>query len=542
MNTVQWDLRRITDALDLGRRESLVTGWSRAVALSIPVLVSSLLFAFSLPPVSWGPLAYGALVPWLLVLRRLSGWQGVASGLVFGTVAGLVGASWVPAALRALGSSTTEPWLGLALGSFWASGVPFAVVGGIGALTRGLSPFAFVAALSATCFAVDLARSYLPLGIPWGLLGHSQSTVLGIAQLAAVGGVPLVSALVAGTNAALAAWTQSVGPRRDQARVGVGGCAGLCVVLALFGLPVARSAHEATRNEDAQSTTLMSVQPNLPMGGRWAERAQRTNLATLAALTERELASRLTPPDLVIWPETVLTSPLEQNPELARELMIFVKRMGRPLVLGATRPPLSGRADRYRNSALWIDPERGVLASVDKTIAVPVVEGPTWPWWEGILGWALGPAASGQRVEVANQDAPLRGTASFAVALCYEVVFPGLVAHRRTPDSLAILNLANDSWFQGPAVSAQELAFSSFRAIEQRLWLVRAAHGGISAVIDPYGRIVSALPSGSTGALVATVRAGAPPCLAERAAIVGLALFGASAGAFVAFVSQRRRP
>jgi len=512
-----------------------------AGALTVAVLASSILFALALPPVSLWPFAYVALVPWLFALGRTSRGRGLVSGFVLGTLSGLLISGWVPRALETLGAAAFQAWTGQALVTAWVGGIPFGLLGAVLAGDRPRPPWIQVARVSLAFYLVDLGRSHLPLGVPWGLLGHSQALVPGVAQLATLGGVPLVSALVAATNAALA--TRIGVPRvwLRQATLLAAFFSGACIALGTAGLPAARWLHDLVPVRAQRPIRLLIVQPNLSPQERWAPWGQRTNLATVASLTEDARAQRSELPDLVVWPETILTTPLEQNPALAADLDAFVNRLGVPLVLGVAREALSGRADRYRNSALWISPGRGVISIVDKTTAIPVVEGVAPPPLDQLFGWALGPAAGGSRVETASRDVSLQGRFSIAVALCYEVVFPGLVERRRATDTAFLLNLANDSWFQGPEVSAQQLAFGAFRAIEQRLYLVRAAHGGVSAVVDPYGQTVSSLHSGTKGALWATVEPGTAPGAREHAGILALPILGGVAAAFLTTLKGRRR-
>jgi apolipoprotein N-acyltransferase len=125
-------------------------------------------------------------------------------------------------------------------------------------------------------------------------------------------------------------------------------------------------------------------------------------------------------------------------------------------------------------------------------------------------------------VEEAEDAGPLRGGFTLTPVLCYEALFPRLVARRRSPDSVAIVNLADDGWVVGDTATRQLTAFASFRAIEQRLTLIRVAHGGLSVVVDPFGQRVETLPLDAYAATRVTVRATPPPTLLERIAIVAL--------------------
>jgi apolipoprotein N-acyltransferase len=116
---------------------------------------------------------------------------------------------------------------------------------------------------------------------------------------------------------------------------------------------------------------------------------------------------------------------------------------------------------------------------------------------------------------------------TLTAALCYEVLFPGIVAARRTPDSVAILNLADDSWAEGRAATEQLTAYAAFRAIEQRLPLVRVAHGGLSVVVDAFGVTRERLPLDTWAHTTLRTSARPPPSAQERIGIALLPLLGA---------------
>jgi apolipoprotein N-acyltransferase len=102
-----------------------------------------------------------------------------------------------------------------------------------------------------------------------------------------------------------------------------------------------------------------------------------------------------------------------------------------------------------------------------------------------------------------------------AASVCYEAIFPGAVVAEGPRPSL-ILNVTNDAWFGATPGPHQHFAQARLRAVEEGLPLVRAANTGISAVVDPYGRVPQALPLGAEGVLDAGVPAALPATLYSR--------------------------
>lgn len=215
--------------------------------------------------------------------------------------------------------------------------------------------------------------------------------------------------------------------------------------------------------------------------------------------------------------------------------------LGVPVITGAVRGSRAADARLYRSSVLWIAPKEGLVASLDKVRAVPLVESARAPLGAGLLTQAFGSAARFRKVEEADAAQALHGGFSVSPVLCYEALFPALVAARRDADSVAILNLADDSWVSGERATRQLTAFSAFRAIEQRLPLVRVAHGGLSAVIDEWGETRLELPLDRYAWRLIELAPHTPPTWVERALLMALPLTAGLGVWWAAARWERRR-
>lgn len=475
----------------------------------------------SQPPLGlwWiGPLA---VTPWLSTISRGGILTGAVSGLLFGTLSGGLVASWVYEGVRSIGGSHAAAFGGLTLVALFSAGLAWAVFGMVAALASRWSAGWWVGSCTVAAVVVDALRSAGVLGVPWSLLGHSQFEVTGVAQLAVLGGVPVISGLLMAIGASMAVAFRR--PVQAPCRVLVACSAAAYVGLALFGAKVAESSWP--HGPSAERFDLLAIQPNVPAGDRWEPLAQGNTLDSAIALTEAEIGSAS--PDLVVWPETMLTTPLEEAPGLRAHLQRAIDTFGVPIVLGAVGMSRSADPSLYRNSALRVAPVAGTIASVDKTHAIPVAEAGGGLWSAPAILDLAGLSGVTRRVELGREQKPLEGSPELALVFCYEVVFPHLVRQRRTSESVAIVQIANDTWFASESVSRQLLAYGSFRAIEQRLPLLRVAQGGGSALVDPLGRVVETLPFDATGSILAEVGARPTPSLEERAA---LALLGVGSG------------
>jgi apolipoprotein N-acyltransferase len=210
------------------------------------------------------PLALVALVPWLVATQRCGPTRAMVLGAVTGTAHGCLVAPWLPEALRELGSSPATSASGLLVTAAWAKAPTCAVLGLTAWLVRGTSATAASGCLAASVFALEWIVSTTRWGVPWAIVGHSQLPLTGVSQLAVSGGVPLVSALVLGVNAAVA--RLGVADRASAAPV-VAALVAAWASLALLGMPLAQAVRQDPIAEAPYD--LLVVQPDLPRGERW---------------------------------------------------------------------------------------------------------------------------------------------------------------------------------------------------------------------------------------------------------------------------------
>jgi apolipoprotein N-acyltransferase len=505
----------------------------------VSLVVSAGLFALAQPPWDLGPVATVALVPWLFALAAMRLRGAVIASFAVGTAAACASTLWVPEALRGLGASPVHAWLGYFAAGAWAHGASFAVIGALVHAMRRASPVLRIATAGAAFFGIDSLQLAGRWSLPWALLGHSQAAVPGVAQLAAVGGVAPLSALLAMVNQAVALVWEARGERGALRRVAA--LLAAWVALAGFGLPLARVLRADDIDAGEPALRLLLVQPNVPRGERWAENLQEKHLARMVEATEHALAAGEQRPDAILWPENLLTTPVDRSAPLGEALRAAVDRLGISVVLGAVRGAQASQPDLYRSSVLWLAPGRGIVAALDKERAVPLLEAPARSRAGDIAAQLLGAAGEGRRVEeVAPPGAALAASPNLDVVLCFEALFPGLVAQRRSRETAAIANLADDGWVESEVATRQLLAFARFRAIEQRLPLVRVAHGGLSAVVGPFGEIVLELPQNTWAHALVSARPQPVAGLVECSALLALPL-ASGAGVWWALGPWARR-
>jgi apolipoprotein N-acyltransferase len=226
------------------------------------------------------------------------------------------------------------------------------------------------------------------------------------------------------------------------------------------------------------------VQGNIAQADKWNPNQARRIFTTYIAMT-RDLAKRGA--QYVLWPESALPFRFEDDKtgkavieELARELRIHL--------LFGTDELVAGKS---YNSAFLVGPDGRTLAVYRKIHLVPFGEYIPFSGWlaffpplvETIGGFA--PFAPGTEVVML----PVGGRPT-STAICYEVVFPSLIASGVHSGSELLTTVTNDAWYGGSSAPYQHFELAAMRAIEQGRYLARAANTGISGVIDPYGRVL----------------------------------------------------
>ena len=475
--------------------------------------VAGAMAALGHAPFGLWPLAIAGFAGVFALLRgtreiRASAWTGWAAGCGYFALA-LV---WI-----------VEPFLIQPERDGWMA--PFAIAG----LSAGLARFWAGAAAASralgggavawvgTLAAVELARSYVLTGFPWALIGHVwiDTPVMQVAALAGPLGLTVLALALAAAAVLLWEPAHRWGGLAAVAVVGIAAIWGVSVTGGrdTGGVQAAQAA--------ADRPVIRMVQPNAAQHLKW-------DRDLIPAFFQRQIDYTAAPgledgtrPDLVIWSETAVTMLLE-DAEPALEL-IAQAADGVPVLLGIQR--FIGQ--RIYNSALLLNAEGAPAAIYDKYHLVPF--GEYMPFGDQLARFGIhGMAASAGRGFSPGPGARLMdlgGALGRALPLiCYEAVFPqDIAAAPERPDFL--LQITNDAWFGELSGPYQHLAQARLRAVEQGLPMVRVANTGVSAMIDPLGRVTAEIPLGQAGWLDAALPEALPSTLYARTGDLPMAVF-----------------
>ena len=239
---------------------------------------------------------------------------------------------------------------------------------------------------------------------------------------------------------------------------------------------------QANRLTGQQATMKISViQGNIPQELKWDSKNNDLIINKYINLTVQAAKDK---PDLIIWPEAAMPCVLEEAPIFYEKVKEFAKRIKTPLVLGA----VTAKDDNYYNSALFISPEGKLLNRYDKLHLVPFGEyiplKKILPFLETVV--PIGDITKGKEYTVFTSR-----KVNFSVLICFEDLFPELSRIFVKEGANFLVNITNDAWYKKSSAPFQHLQASVFRAVENRVYLVRAANTGVSGFILPTGKIIS---------------------------------------------------
>jgi apolipoprotein N-acyltransferase len=196
-------------------------------------------------------------------------------------------------------------------------------------------------------------------------------------------------------------------------------------------------------------------------------------------------------PALIVWPETSMPFYFQDDSPLRKPVLDFLASTNATLLLGAPAYERGLGSYNLFNRAFLLNANGAAPIWYDKEHLVPFGEYMPLPSWLPLekLVHGVGDFAPGH-----DQKALRSGDLAMGVLVCYEAIFAGLAQERVAQGANLIVIISNDAWFGATSAPLQHLNLTALRAIEQGRWIVRSTNTGISAFIDPLGRIHRAGP------------------------------------------------
>lgn len=521
----------------LGLSIILAWGWKRALV----ALAAGALSALAMAPFNAWPVLFLTfpVVVWLIDGAAAGKWRGVPaaamSGFWFGLGYFVPGLYWIGSAF--LVDAPTFAWL-----------MPFAVLGlpaylalftAIGfALARLIwtRDASRVLALAIALTVSEWLRGHALSGFPWNAFGYALSEPLALAQTASLVGLWGMTFLAVAIFASPAVLVD--GSSRGR-KPWIAPMTALALLAAMGIYGAVRLSLQPTVFTDVK---LRIMQPNLQQDVKFNYSAKAEVMQRYLTLSDRASGPQSTgvsDANILIWPESAFPFFLTREADAMAQIAGLLPR-GTVLMTGSVRAPdgpPGARITRAYNSIYTIDHDGSVLSVYDKLHLVPFGEYLPFQDWMEKLGFVQLTKVQGGFIPGTRRRALEIPQAPRALPLiCYEAIFPGIVAANEERPGW-IINVTNDGWFGNSTGPYQHLQQARLRTIEEGLPMVRAANTGISAVIDPSGRIVARLGLGIEGVLDAKLPSALPPTLYARLRDIPIALILAVA---LLFVIRRR--
>jgi apolipoprotein N-acyltransferase len=369
--------------------------------------------------------------------------------------------------------------------------------------------------------AVELARTRIT-AFPWELLGYSQTANFALTRITTLVGVYGLSFEILLVNSVFAA--AFLAPReKDRRKWLLAAAAGAAAIL--------QSGQLLTPPTVAADHAALLVQPNIPIleGAAWTKEYFQSTLRDLAAVSlhppidqvtgaKNDGASKNRHFDLTVWPES--PSPFYTSDPIFRDAVSEVARQSQSWVIAGSigikpamtmAPTMSttmtttesttmtttttnndAEGSKLFNSAGLVNPQGEWVARYDKIHLVPFGEYLPFPKLFAFAGGLTKEVGEFQR---GVSRAPLEaGRQRLAMFICYESIFPDEVRQGPREGAQVLVNISNDGWYGDSGAWKQHLQQTQMRAIENDRWLLAATNTGMTASVDPYGRIVAATP------------------------------------------------
>ncbi|MFH1691645.1 MAG: apolipoprotein N-acyltransferase [Candidatus Omnitrophota bacterium] len=328
---------------------------------------------------------------------------------------------------------------------------------------------------------LEYLRGCFAIAFPWGLLGYSQAFNLSAIQAADIFGVFGVSFIVMFVNIFIFEVLRGYFEKKPLRRIEI--LVPILIVVFWFSYGVFRIY------EDPKKTAPLKVsviQGNISQDIKWVFSLHEKIFEKYKILSEIVILGDN--PDLVVWPETSFPDYLEFGVNDSG-LKDFAKASATYLLAGSIRL----EDVNYFNSALFFSPEGQILGTYDKIHLVPFGEyipaRKSLPWIERFLPIEDFTAGSEYKIfSVVNQDGQVL---KFGVLMCFEDIFYNIATSFVQHGADFLVNMTNDAWFGDTSSPYQHMQASIFRAVENRVYCLRAANAGISCFIDDTGRVVS---------------------------------------------------
>ena len=348
--------------------------------------------------------------------------------------------------------------------------------------------------------SLEYLRSNLSfLALPWNLIAHSQHNFPIVIQISSFTGAYGVSFLIVLANSAMAAVILKFSEKYKTnwqaglTRITSGSTIALVITaICIAGFSLIYGHRILTKAPNGEKVTLSILQGNIDREMKKDPKRHAAFIMQRYSLLTRQAARDN--PDLILWPEAATPGSALKNLTLYNEIVNLIREADTYFLIGSSEYPKFIRNPSMKpkglgNTAIFFKPDGKLIGQYLKIHLVPF--GEQIPF-ETTIPWPRFIVPEGKKSwEVPGNEFTLFDLEGhkFGAVICWEVVFPDLFRTLVNNGAKFMINLTNEGWFGNSAAPYQLAAVNVFRAVENRVFVARAANNGISCFIDPFGRI-----------------------------------------------------
>ena len=335
--------------------------------------------------------------------------------------------------------------------------------------------------------SLEYLKAHLFSGFPWEDLGYSQHEYLSMIQVVDITGIYGITFLIVLLNCVVYDCISSLplsGSEKKRLLPEI--IVGLALLVLVSGYGMYRINNLKKITEPIESVDILLVQGNIDQSVKWSPEYQADTMHTY-----RDMSTDASKPgvSLIVWPETSVPFFFQNYDDRSRSVIDTARRTNSWLLFGSPGYRREGGKTSFNNSAYLLSPKGAISGRYDKVHLVPF--GEYVPLHDTLF-------FIDKLVEGAGDFTPGReivplsvGDRKVGVLICYEGIFPEISREYRMKGAGLLVNITNDAWYGDTSAPYQHLTMAAFRAIENRIYIIRAANTGISAIVDPTGKILS---------------------------------------------------
>lgn len=328
---------------------------------------------------------------------------------------------------------------------------------------------------------LEYCKSYLLSGFPWENLGYSQYLNKYIVQFADIAGVYGLSFLIVLTNAV---FFELISRKTKKEIIAAAMIIFILAGVLFYGVHRSRQVDAFLKNAPTMEVSI--VQGNIDQAVKWNDSFQKE---TINIYEQLSLQNRPAAGGLIVWPETAVPfnyQDANEDQNRVRDISLKTKSW---FIFGSTSYENSKDEIKYYNSAYLLSPQGEIKGKYNKVHLVPYGEfvplRTVFPFI-GKLTAGMGDFTAG-----AGYFPLIMDNKKIGVLICYEGILPFAAGTYKKDGAELLINITNDAWFGATSAPFQHFSMAVLRAVETRLYLVRAANTGISAIVDPKGEIIA---------------------------------------------------